>query len=162
MHRLGGANHFGETRVVDRHRAPAEKLQAFLFETARPYALAMGAKPLVAWHEDVTGSVLAGLRQFEAGCLGLGRQEVVRDLDQNAGAVAGQRIGTGRAAMLEVLEYLQCIFDDAMRFEPLEVGDEADAASILFKCGVEKTFSRRTARCAGFVFQQGQVTFAHL
>ena len=86
----------------------------------------------------------------------------MRDLDQKAGAVAGQRIGTGRAAMLEVLEYLQCIFDDAMRFEPLEVGDEADAASILFTCGVEKTFRRRTARCAGFVFQQGQVTFAHL
>ena len=66
------------------------------------------------------------------------------------------------AAMLEVLEYLQGIFDDAMRFEPFEVGDEADAASILFKRRVEKTFSRRTARCAGFVFQRGQVTFAHL
>ena len=86
----------------------------------------------------------------------------MRDLDQNAGAVAGQRVGTDSAAMLEVLENLQGIFYDAMRFEPFEVGDEADAASIPFKRRVEKTFSRGTARCASFVFQRGQVTFAHL
>ena len=122
----------------------------------------MGAKPLVARHEDVTDSVLSGRRQFEAVCLGLGGQEVVRDLDQKAGAVAGQRIGTDAPRCSRFSSIFRCIFDDAMRFAPLEVGDEADAASVLFKCGVEKTFRRRTAWCADFVFQQGQVTFAHL
>ena len=34
----------------------------------------------------------------------LGFQEGVRDLDQNARAVAGDRIGADRAAMLEVLQ----------------------------------------------------------
>ncbi len=70
-------------------------------------------KPLVVRHEDVTGGVLAGLRQLEAERLGFVRQEVVRNLDQKASAVAGQGIGADRAAVLEVLEYLQCIFDDA-------------------------------------------------
>ena len=40
-------------------------------------------------------------------------QELVRDLDQDAGAVAGDRIGADGAAVLEVLEDVERVLDDA-------------------------------------------------
>jgi hypothetical protein len=43
-------------------------------------------------------------------------QELVRNLDQDAGAVAEQRIVAGGAAMLEVLQDLQALLDDGMAF----------------------------------------------
>ena len=39
----------------------------------------------------------------------------MRDLHQDAGAVAGERVGADRAAMLEVLENLQRVLDDLVR-----------------------------------------------
>ena len=42
-------------------------------------------------------------------------EELVRDLDEDAGAVAGDRIGADRAAMLEVLENVERVLDDLVR-----------------------------------------------
>ena len=97
-------HHLRQRRVVDRHRAPAEQLQALFLDDARPHALAVGAQALVARHEDVADGVAAGRRQREAELLALLLEEVVRDLNEHAGAVAGQRVGAHGAAMLEVLE----------------------------------------------------------
>ena len=47
-------------------------------------------------------AVLAGRGQRDAERLGLAGEELVRDLHQDAGAVAGARIGADRAAMLEI------------------------------------------------------------
>ena len=58
----------------------------------------------LARHEQRADGVFAGLRQLEADLGGLAREEGVRDLHQDAGAVAGARIGADRAAMLEVAE----------------------------------------------------------
>ena len=55
-------------------------------------------------HEQRADRVLAGLRQLEADLGGLAREEGVRDLHEDAGAVAGARIGADRAAMLEIAE----------------------------------------------------------
>ena len=40
-------------------------------------------------------------------------EELVRDLDQDAGAVAGQRVGADRAAVGQVLQDQQALLDDA-------------------------------------------------
>ena len=66
VHRLGRLHHLGQARVVDRHRAPAEELQALLADDARPHALAVRAQALVLRHEEVADGVVAGLRQREA------------------------------------------------------------------------------------------------
>ena len=42
-------------------------------------------------------------------------EELVRDLDQDAGAVAGQRVGADGAAVLEVLEDAERVLDDLVR-----------------------------------------------
>ena len=61
----------------------------------------------------------------------LGAVELVGDLDQDAGAVAHQLVGADGAAMVEVLEDLQALLDDAVRLAALDVGDEADAAGVV-------------------------------
>jgi hypothetical protein len=56
----------------------------------------------------------------------------VRDLHQDAGAVAGARIGADGTAMFEVAENADRVGDDLMGLLALDVGDETDAAGILF------------------------------
>src|SRR5262245_29526729 len=80
----------------------------------------------------MTAGVMAGLRQLELELLRLRFQEGVRDLDQNARAVPGDGIGADRAAVLEILQDAERVFDQLMRLATLEVGNEADAASIVF------------------------------
>ena len=139
VHRLGGLHHLRQRRIVGRHRAPAKQLQALLFDDALPHALAVGAQALVARHEDVADGIAAGRRQREAELLALVLEEVVRDLNEHAGAVAGQRVGAHGAAVLEVGENLERVGDDLMRLAALEVGDEADAARIALVRRVVKT-----------------------
>ena len=82
----------------------------------------------------------------------------MRDLHKDAGAVAKTRVGADGAAMLEVAQDRQGIRNDLMRLLALDVGDEADAAGILFERRIEKTFGRRPIRMldrfGGWVRQQ--------
>jgi hypothetical protein len=55
----------------------------------------------------------------------------MRDLRQDAGAVAGARVGADRAAVLEVAQDGERVRDQLLRLAALDVGDEADAAGIL-------------------------------
>src|SRR5690242_1924835 len=65
----------------------------------------------------------------------------MRDLDQDARTVARGRIGPDRAAVLEVLEDVEGIQDDAVRGFALEVGNEADAARVKLAARVERALS---------------------
>jgi hypothetical protein len=67
----------------------------------------------------------------------------VRNLHQDAGAVAGARVGADRAAMLEIAENAERVGDDLVRFLALDIGDEADAAGILFQRGIVETLGGR-------------------
>ena len=62
----------------------------------------------------------------------------MRDLHQDAGAVAGARIGPDRAAMLEIEQDGQRVLDDLVRLAALDVGNETDAAGILFLRRIEQ------------------------
>ena len=88
-------------------------------------------------------AVLARGRQGEAELGALAREELVRDLDQHAGAVAGFRIAAAGAAMRQVDQDLNALDDDVVRFLALDVGDEADSAGIVFVARVVKTLRRR-------------------
>ena len=61
------------------------------------------------------------------------------NLGQHAAAVAEHRVGADRAAMIEVDEDLQPLFEDRMRLAVLHVGDEADAARVVLVGGVVET-----------------------
>src|SRR5262249_11693809 len=78
-------------------------------------------------------------RQLEAELAGHLGEELVRDLHQDAGAVAGARIGADRAAMLEIAQDRERVLNDLVRLAPLDVGDEADTARILVERRIVET-----------------------
>ena len=73
----------------------------------------------------------------------------MRDLHEDAGAVAHARIGADRAAVLEIAENAQAVFDDLVRLAALDVGDEADAAGILVERRIVETLRERRAGISG-------------
>ncbi len=83
--------------------------------------------------EQRADRVVAGRRQREAELGRLLGEELVRRLHQNAGAVAGARIGADRAAMLEIEQDRQRVFDDLVRLAALDIGNKSDPAGILFQ-----------------------------
>ncbi len=142
--RFGRLHGFAERGVVGRHVAPAEQHQAFLLDLVGDDALDDVAPGGLARHEQRADGVFAGVRQLEADLGRLAHEEGVRDLHQDAGAVAGARIGADGAAMLEIAENADRIGDDLMRLLALDVGDEADAAGILLQAEVVEALGRRT------------------
>ena len=123
----------------------------------------MRPQAVVLRHEDVAGRVVTGFGQVEAERLGFGSQEIMRDLNEDASAVARQRIGADRAAVFKVRQDAQSIFDDLVRFGALEVSDETDAASVVLAGRVVKTLGARTARrVEHLVIGWWQYSFAHL
>ncbi len=68
-------------------------------------------------------------------------QQRVRDLDQAAGAVADQRIGADRAAMVEIDEDFETAADDVVRFSAFDVGDKTDAARVMLVAGIIQAWS---------------------
>jgi hypothetical protein len=66
-------------------------------------------------------------------------EEAIRDLEQDAGAVACERIGTDRAAMREIPQDLQTLLYDRVAFFTLNVRDESDAACVMLVGRVVKT-----------------------
>ena len=84
-----------------------------------------------------------GSRQLDAGLFGPFAEQGIGNLDQDAGAIAHQRIGAHRAAMVEIDQKLQAQPDDLMGLGALDVGDKADAASVMLVARVIKTLFRR-------------------
>ncbi len=65
----------------------------------------------------------------------------MRHLQEDAGAVAGVVVAAAGAAVFEVLEDLDGLAEDVVRFAVLQIDDEADAAGIVFVRGIIKTLS---------------------
>ncbi len=137
QHGLLGA-HGGRHRhlAVDRHVAPAQQYLALGLHGTFEFLLAGEARRVFLRQEDLADAVFAGRRQLDAGGGHLGAEVFVRDLDQDARAVAHQLVGADGAAMVEVLEDLQALRDDRMRALALDVRHEADAAGVVLVRGV--------------------------
>ena len=99
-------------------------------------------------------------RQLEAELGAFGRKEPVRDLRQHAAAVAELGVRAHRAAMVEVDQNLQALFEDVMRLAVLHVGDEADAAGIMLVGRiVERLGAAASAdRDRDWLFRSGRAT----
>ncbi len=91
-------------------------------------------------HSD---SVFAGRRQCKAKLRTFALEKGVRNLDQNARAVARLRIATACAAMRQINQDLDALQDDVVRFLPLDIGDKAHAAGVMLILGTVKPLSLR-------------------
>ena len=84
-------------------------------------------------------------------------QEAVRDLEQEAGAVARVDLTALSAAVVEVAERAQAQLDDGVTGPALDVDDEADAARVVLEGGVvQPLLGGRSWRMVGCVFLQDQ------
>ena len=93
--------------------------------------------------ERHTDAVFAGWREGEAQCGAFAREVGVRNLDEDAGAIAGFGIAAARATVREVHQNLDAFDDDLVGLLALDVGDEADAASVVLKAGVVEALGCR-------------------
>ena len=89
---------------------------------------------------------MTGRRQLETELGAFVSKERVRNLGQHAAAVAKRGIRAHRAAMVEVDQNLQALFEDVMRLAVLHVGHEADAAGIMLFGGIVEPLGGRRQR----------------
>ncbi len=150
VHRLGRLDRFAERRIVGRHVAPAEQRHAFARCDLRVNVHDLAPPAGVVRQKQHADRVVTGRRQFEAEFGGLLDKEFVRRLHQNAGAVAGARIGADRAAVLEVEQDGERVFDDLVRRAALDIGNETDSAGIFFQRRIEQAELRSAHRYSFF------------
>ncbi len=141
--RLRGARHAADGAALDRRIAPAQHGESFFLRDALEDAFAQ--QPLLRLHrqEHHADAVLAGGRKREAEAGAFAREELVRDLDQDAGAVAGFRIAAAGAAVRQVDQDLDALDDDVVGLVAVDVGDEANAAGIVLVSRVVETLGWR-------------------
>jgi hypothetical protein len=132
----GGRNRHG---VVDRHIAPAQHDLAFSLHRAFQFLFAGQTRSVFLRQEDHANAIFTVRRQHNALLGHFLTIETVRNLDQDARAVAHQRIGAHSAPVVEVFENLQALLDDLVAFLALDVSDEADAAGVMFVLRVVQT-----------------------
>jgi hypothetical protein len=84
---------------------------------------------------------LPGRGQAHAALGHLLAQEPVRQLQREPCAVGKLRIPADRATVIEVLQDRQSLLDDRMRLPALDVGNEADAAAVVFVSRVVQPLS---------------------
>src|SRR5690606_36501452 len=129
--RLARLRGLAEHRIVRRHRAPAEHDLAFRLHDLLELFFDATTQRRIARQEDDAAAVRARFGKLEAELLRRGGQELVRHLQQHARAVAGIRFGAAGTAVIEVREDLQALLQDLVRFAPLRIDHEADAASVV-------------------------------
>ena len=151
--RLADHRHLVEHRLaeaggVDRHVAPADQRLAFLGDEFLEGGDGEIARLVVARQEAHRDAIVAGLGQGEAGARRPSAQQAIGNLDEDAGAIAEQRIGTDRAAMIEREEDFEAALDDRIGLFTTNVRNEADPAGIMLVAAVVQTLILRIAHPA--------------
>ena len=134
--RFGAAGDCAQGAVVAGHVAPAEHFQAFAFQHLGQDLFARAADGGVAGQKEDARPVVPGGRQFELQAIGLGGEELVRNLHENARPVARRFVGPRGAAVLQIQENLLGIIDDFVALGAGNVHHRADAAGIVLVLGI--------------------------
>jgi hypothetical protein len=87
--------------------------------------------------------VFARSGQLKSKSRALAREKLMRNLNQDSGAVTGFRIAPTRSTVGEIDENLDSLLDDLMALLTANAGDKTHAASVVFVRWVVKTLGRR-------------------
>jgi hypothetical protein len=98
--------------IVRRHVTPAEQPLPLLGDDGRDQPLDFLALGEVARQEHAADTIVLGAGQGNAEAAGLLAEKFVRDLQQDAGAVAGVGLTAARAAVQEVDQDEETLADD--------------------------------------------------
>ena len=129
--RFGRDDALAQSRIFDGHVAPTEDMLSFRLDKLFDDTNAVRPRPFGLRHKHHADAVIARLRKIDPDVAANGAQMGVRHLNENARAVAGQRVGADRATMSEVFQNLQTLIDDPVAFPVLYVRNETDPARIV-------------------------------
>ncbi len=73
----------------------------------------------------------APVRAVQNPAAALAREKLVRNLEENAGAIPGFGIASAVAAVRQVEQHLDSLSDDVVTFAPTNVGDKPDPAGVM-------------------------------
>ncbi len=138
-HRHRGDDCLAQSVERGRHVAPADDGLAFLareFLQCGDDDLAAGFVLRQEAHRD---GVIAGSGKRQALAIGPFAQQRVGHLNQDASAIAHQRIGADRATVIEIFQDFQCLSDNRVAFLTLDMGDKAHTAGIMLVTRVVET-----------------------
>ena len=130
---FGRLGRLAERTVVGRHRAPSQEVLAFGLDNLLERHLQLAALPRISGEVHHAHAVLASRRQGDTHALGFVGQKLVRHLDEDAGSVTRIGLAAAGAAMIQVSQDLEPLLDHRMGLGSLDVGDKADAASVVFE-----------------------------
>jgi hypothetical protein len=119
--------------------APAEDDEALLASDGLDGALDDAARGRVRRQEDVADGVAAGVGELERGN---GTEELVGDLGDDAGTVAGSRVGADGTTVFEVAQSVKGPRDDVVSGRPTQGGDHGETAGVSFVMRVVETLFR--------------------
>ena len=133
-----GAGRLAQVVRVDGHLAPKEQRHAGLGAALLKHAAGI-LYALVVLREKQHGHAIVALcRQNLAALLSLFAEKVMRNLEQDAGAVAGVLLESGAAAVLQVDQNGQCVVQDLVMALAVDIGKRADATCIVVEFGAIK------------------------
>src|SRR5690348_4554682 len=92
--------------------------------------------------EDHANAVGAGIGKRKAELLAFASEELVRDLNQDSGAVAGFGIASASSAVRKIQQDLNSLTDDVVTFTAANAGYKPDSARIMLVRGVIETLGR--------------------
>jgi hypothetical protein len=93
--------------------------------------------------EHHANAVFACRRQSESETGTFAREELVRNLDQHSGAIAGLGVATASATMGQVDQYLNAFENDVVRLVTFDAGYKPHPARIVLISRIIQTLGRR-------------------
>ena len=140
---LQDSGHAGTRRLtqvvrIDRHLTPKEQRHAGLGATLLKHAAGILYALVVLREEQHGHAIVALCRQNLAALLGLFSKKVMRNLEQDAGAVAGVLLESRAAAVLQVDQNGQRIVQNLVMALTVDIGKRADATCIVVEFGAIK------------------------
>jgi hypothetical protein len=129
-----------EVGLIDRHLAPSEHVEVLNGGDAFDLPLLLLPRHAIGREECDAGRVLADGRKFEGEHLS---EEAIGHLNQDARSVTGSRVGTDRAAVLEIAKGFERQSDDVVSRFAAQRGDHGQTAGVLLETGVVHALLRR-------------------
>ena len=136
--RHAGAGRLAQVVRVDRHLAPKEQRHASLGAALLKHAAGILYALVVLREEQHGHAIVALCRQNLAALLSLFTEKVMRNLEQDASAVAGVLLESRAAAVLQVDQNGQRIVQDLVMALAVDIGKRADATCIVVEFGAIK------------------------
>ena len=130
--RLGTTRHATNCGSIARGVAPAQDAKPFFAHDAFKNAFTLQAAVPFNRQKHHARGVSARLRQCEIKGRALAREKCVRNLNQNARAVARLRVAATRTAVRQIDENLNPFQDNVVAFFAANAGDKSETTCVVF------------------------------